>query len=254
MDFIDEGVIISARPHGEAHAVVELFTAAHGRWAGLVFGGQGRRMQSVLQIGNGVAAQWKARTEDQLGHYSLELTKARAALALDDRLALAGLSAAAAVTRAALPEREAHAGLYAAFVVLLQTITETAHWPALYARYELGLLSEMGYGLSLDRCAATGTAENLIYVSPRSAAAVSREAGAPYHSRMLPLPAFLRDSAADWSAEDVVEALRTTGYFIETRLIKATHARMPEARARLVELLVSAATTGAPADATPFHP
>lgn len=237
MDFIDEGVILGARPHGETHAVAEILTPSRGRWAGLVYGGQGRKAQALLQTGNEVRAEWKGRLDDSLGHFTLELTRARAAELMHDRLSLAALSAACAVASATLPEREAHGSVYRAMKVLLGSLDDPDVWPSLMARFELGLLAELGFGLSLDRCAATGAREDLIYVSPRSAAAVSREAGAPYHEKLLPLPAFLREAGAETSLDDALDGLATTGHFIETRVLHIAGRELPESRAALPDLL-----------------
>lgn len=246
VEFDDEGIVLSARAHGESHAVAEIFTRKHGRWAGLVYGGQGRRQQPVLQIGNGVVTHWKGRLDDSLGHHALELSQPRAAALLGDRLALAGLTAAAATTLACLPEREPHPRLYIAFMLLLDSLEDADIWPALFARYELGLLAELGFGLSLDRCVATGTTEDLIYVSPRSAAAVSREAGEPYRGKLLPLPAFLRDAAAPAEPQDMLDALTTTAAFIETRVLHPASRTLPEARADMIRLLTERARIPAP--------
>lgn len=237
MSFTDHGIILDARAHGETAAVVHVFTASHGRRAGLVYGGQSRRMRPVLQPGNEVALEWKGRGEDSLGHFSLELTRARAAEAMADRLALAGLSSACAVALACLPEREAHLPSYQAMAILLDNLDELDVWPALMARWELGLLAELGFGLTLDRCAATGAQENLIYVSPRSACAVSAEAGEPYKDKLLPLPGFLRGAANEASLVEACDALKTTGYFIETRILHLSDRQLPEARLRVADLL-----------------
>jgi DNA repair protein RecO (recombination protein O) len=191
----------------------------------------------VLQPGNGVRATWKGRLDDSLGHYTLELTHARAGELMQDRLSLAGLTAACAVAAATLPEREAHGRAYHTMRILLDHLGDIEIWPALMARWELGLLAELGFGLTLDRCAATGARDNLIYVSPKSASAVSAEAGEPYKDRMLPLPAFLVDASAPATRADALDGLKTTGHFIETRLLHSTHADMPEARRRVVDLL-----------------
>lgn len=235
MSFDDQGIILEARAHGETAAVAHIFTAQHGACAGLVYGGQGRRMRPVLQPGNEVKLDWKGRG-DSLGHFTLELTRARAGEAMGERLSLAALAAAAALARAVLPEREAHERSYVALGVLLDHVGEPEIWPALMARWELGLLSELGFGLTLDRCAATGARDNLIYVSPRSACAVSRAAGDPYKDKMLPLPAFLKDGK-EASPADAVDALTTTGYFIETRILHLSNRELPEARKRILEML-----------------
>lgn len=242
MSFIDYGIILDARPHGETHAIADIFTAQHGRWTGLVYGGQGRRMQPVLQPGNEVKVEWKGRGEDSLGHFSLEMVRARAAEMMQDRLSLAGLSAACALALACLPEREAHAPAYEAMAVLLDNLDQLELWPPLMARWELGLLAELGFGLTLNRCAATGVRENLIYVSPKSACAVSAEAGAPYKDKLLALPAFLRGGAGEASLTEALDALETTGYFIETRILHLSDRQLPEARLRVIELLKASAS------------
>ncbi len=237
MDFVDDGIILSARAHGETAAVAEILTPHHGKWAGLVYGGQGRTQRPILQQGNGVKAHWKGRLDESLGFFTLELTQARAGELMQDRLSLAGLTAACALAVATLPEREAHARAYHTMRILLDHLGDIDIWPALMARWELGLLAELGFGLTLDRCAATGATENLIYVSPKSACAVSAEAGGPYREKMLPLPAFLREAGAEATLADALDGLRTTGHFIETRILHSTHSDMPEARRRVVELL-----------------
>lgn len=247
MDFSDDGIILSARAHGESAAVAEIFTPHHGRWAGLVYGGQGRTQRPLLQPGNSVRATWKGRLQESLGHFTLELTHARAGELMHDRLSLAGLTAACSVAAATLPEREAHPRAYHTMRILLDHLEEIEIWPALMARWEVGLLAELGFGLSLDRCAATGSAENLIYVSPKSANAVSAQAGEPYKDRMLKLPAFLRDPSAEATPGDAMDGLATTGHFIETRILHPAGRELPEARRRIVELLAAANSKGAAA-------
>lgn len=237
MEFVDNAIVLSARAHGETHAVADLMTASHGRWAGLVYGGQGRKMGPILQAGNGVRATWRGRLDDSLGHYALELTAPRASAAMSDRLALAALSGACATALAALPDREAHDGVYTGLAIVLDHLDDPDLWPALMARWELGVLGSVGFGLTLDKCAATGAREDLVYVSPKSACAVSRDAGAPYADRLLPLPAFLIDRSAEATRGDAIDALKTTGYFIETRILHLANCQLPEARRRLPDLL-----------------
>ncbi|HBS34515.1 MAG TPA: DNA repair protein RecO, partial [Parvularcula sp.] len=228
---------LSARAHGESAAVADILTPHHGRWAGLVYGGQGRAKTPLLQPGNGVKATWKGRLDDSLGFFALELTEARAASLMQDRLSLAALTAACAVASATLPERQAHPRIYHTLRILFDHLDDIDIWPALMARWELGLLAELGFGLTLDKCAATGAREDLIYVSPKSACAVSAEAGDPYKDRMLPLPAFLRDPGANATLADAIEGLKTTGHFIETRILHLSNRETPEARRGLFALL-----------------
>ncbi|MEQ9145051.1 MAG: DNA repair protein RecO [Parvibaculaceae bacterium] len=237
MEWRDEGVVLAVRTHGETSAIVELFTANHGRHAGLVRGGTSRRMKPVLQPGNSVTVSWRARLPEHLGNFTLDLDRARAGVLMDDPLSLAALSGACAVV-SALPEREAHPALYDAFLVLLDTLEQKDVWPAVFVRFELGLLQELGFGLDLTRCAATGAREELAYVSPRTGRAVSRIAGEPYKDRLYRLPAFLVGGrVAEADPEDVAEGLRLTGHFLERHLFGPFQGRLPDARYRLVERL-----------------
>lgn len=238
MQWSDEGLILSVRPHGETAAVVELFTAQHGRYMGLVHGGRSRRLRPILQIGNHVDVTWKARLADQLGHMTLELRRGYAAEAMSDATQLAGLTCISTMSRV-LPERDPHPSLYEVTMFVLSFLDDPTVWPALYARWELALLAELGFGLDLTTCAAQGTNDNLIYVSPRSGRAVSESAGEPYKDRLLPLPPFLRDGRASGGigSDDVAKALALTGYFLETRLLIPSGKQMPDVRARMIELL-----------------
>src|SRR3954469_16881368 len=191
MDFEDDAFVLSARAHGETGAIVELLTALHGRWAAHVAGGASRRMKPFLQPGARVTVRYRSRTADQLGSATLESEGQGSSALFDDPAALAGLSSAAAVAAAALPEREAHPGAFLAFEALTSALQHPDIWPAVYVRFEAGLLQDLGFGLDLSRCAATGSTDDLVYVSPRTGRAVSRAAGEPYHDRMLPLPPFM---------------------------------------------------------------
>lgn len=235
MDWHDEGIVLSSRPHGESGAIVELLTREHGRHLGHVRGGAGRRQKSVLQAGNTVAAHWRARLNEHLGAYTVELVKPRAGLLMDDAFALTGLSAACAVA-SILPEREAHPALFEGFSFLLDTMDDADIWPAIFVRWELGLLQDLGFGLELGQCAATGVRDDLAYVSPRSGGAVSREAGAPYADRLFRLPPFLVSSQAGVDhADDIAEGLRITGHFLERHFYAPLGRHLPDARIRLMQ-------------------
>jgi DNA repair protein RecO (recombination protein O) len=237
MQWSDEGVILSVRPHAETGAVLELFTRQHGRHLGLVHGGRSRKLRPILQIGNHVDATWKARLADNLGHFGVELRKGFAAHVMEDAAALAGLTSIAALARL-LPERDPHPHLYEVTLFVLGYLDEPQVWPALVVRWELVLLEELGFGLDLSSCASTGATADLVYVSPRSGRAVSDQAGEPYKDRLLALPAFLRGSATGAvTAEDVRAGFALTGHFLEARVLRPRDMTMPEARARLLSYL-----------------
>lgn len=237
MNWSDEGVILSVRAHGETAAVVELMTRAHGRHLGLVHGGKSRRLRPVLQIGNHVDATWKARLADHLGHMSLELRRGYAAAVMDDAAGLAALSSLCALSRL-LPERDPHPSLYEVTLFVLGYLDEPSVWPALMVRWEMALLDELGFGLDLATCAATGINDQLVYVSPKSGRAVSAAAGEPYRDRLLALPAFLtRAREAPVSAVDIAAGLALTGHFLEARVLSPRELEMPDARNRMAALV-----------------
>ena len=237
MEFEDDAFVLSARPHGETGAIVEILTAARGRWAAHVAGGASRRMKPMLQAGARVLVRYRARTSDQLGSATLEAGDSDPSILFDDPAALAGLSAAAAVTAAALPEREAHPGAFLAFEALVSALAIADIWPAIYVRFEAGLLEELGFGLDLSRCAATGSTEDLIYVSPRTGRAVSRAAGEAYKDRLLALPRFLLSSQAGLGGGDVGQGLELTGHFLEQFVFAPLNRPPPPARLWLIDRL-----------------
>src|SRR5690606_18447424 len=176
MEWSEEGVVLVTRRHGESSVILELFTRDRGRHLGPVRGGRSRRLRSALQPGNTVIATWRARLDEHLGNYTVEPAVQRAAMVIDHGLKLAGLSTLTAMAQL-IPEREAHERLFDAFQIVLDAFEDDAIWPALLVRWELGLLEELGFGLDLGTCAATGSQRDLVYVSPKSGRAVSREGG-----------------------------------------------------------------------------
>lgn len=235
----DEGLLLAVRRHGEGGALLEILTAEHGRHAGLAPGGGSRRMAPVLQPGAQLSVEWRARLEEHLGSWRVEPARSRAAAIMSDRRSLAAMGAISALLVAFLPEREPCPSLYARTLQLVDALGADPDWPALYALWELALLGELGYGLDLFECAATGASgpnADLAWISPRTGRAVSREAGGPWSDRLLPMPRlFLGDPTH--GEPDIALALRATGHFLDARVAPAFHRRAaPEARARLVAL------------------
>lgn len=241
MEWEDEAFVLSSRPYGESGAIVELLTADHGKFAAHVSGGASRKKRAMLQPGATVAARYRARTEDQLGAATLEAMGEGPSALFDDPLALAGLAAAAGVTAGALPERTPHPGVYAAFETLVGALASTDLWPAVYVRFEAGLLDALGFGMDLSRCGATGSTDDLVYVSPKTGRAVSRAAGAPYHDRLLILPPFLLGAQAGLGPGDIGNGLALTAAFLERHVFGPLNRPLPPARLWLIDKLRDAA-------------
>lgn len=237
VEWSDDAMVLSVRQHGESGAILEVLTRAHGRHLGLVRGGTSRKQKPLLQPGNSLRLQWRARLSEHLGSFTCDLDKARAGALMDNREALIGLNAFTSIAGSTLPERAPYFdAVFLAANILLDAMMEDglSHWGAIYVRWEAGLLEALGFGLDLSSCVATGVTEDLKYVSPRSGRAVSADAGAPYAGRMFALPAFLLGTRnGDVSAADIVAGLSLTGHFLLERVLRPNGKAMPSARLRL---------------------
>lgn len=234
MEWVSDALLIGLRPHGETSAVIEVMTPDYGRHLGLVKGARSRRLQPVLQAGNSLLVTWRARLETHLGLFTVELSEARAARLMESAAGVFGVQIVAGHLRL-LAEREVHSGLYRAAISLLDHLDGFLQSAALVARFEMMLLDELGFGLDLSRCAATGRTDDLRFVSPKSARAVCGDAGAPYADRLLKLPAFLLPEAnASPDAADVAAALKLTGFFLDRHVAGPRAIELPPARAQLL--------------------
>lgn len=237
MEWRDEGIVLGTRKHGETSVILEVMTQAHGRHLGMVRGGRSRRMQPVLQPGNRVDVIWRARLDEHMGMFQIEPLELRAARLFDSACAVYGLQTLAAHLRL-LPERDPHANLFETLNLLIEHLQDPASAGELVVRFELLILDELGFGLDLSECVATGVRDDLVYVSPKSGRAVSRSAGEPYSDRMLPLPSFLR-RASGLRADAVAmqDAFRLTAFFFNRHVYEPRGIEPPDARAGFLSAL-----------------
>ncbi len=241
MQWTGEAIVCAVQPHGEHDAIVRLFSADAGLLVGYVRAARASRNRAIWLPGNLVQAHWHLRTENQLGSLVGDIVKSRADLFFADPATGAALSWVSALLSANRAERVASPQLFEAITAVLD-ILSLADAPLLWAtavvRFELLILSDAGFGLDLRQCAATGSSDDLVYVSPKSAQAVSRSAGLPYHSQLLALPAFMRDGAgiaASWA--ELHQAYGLTGYFLERHLLVASAAKLVSARRQFLQRL-----------------
>ncbi len=234
MHWLDDGIVLGVRKHGEANAILELMTRTHGRHLGLVRGGGGSRLRPVLQPGNSVHATWSARLDDHLGTYAVEGLNLRAGSFLTASHAVYAVTHLAALARL-LPERDPHESVFDSLEMILGEIEDPAFAAAHVVHFEMLMLVELGFGLDLMSCASTGQTHDLIYVSPRSGRAVSREAGEEWRHRLLPLPAFLaQDNHGAPSAEDIKQAFQLTGFFLGRDVLEPRSLTFADARAHFI--------------------
>jgi DNA repair protein RecO (recombination protein O) len=242
MHLLTPAIVCAVRPHGEHGAIVRALTPAEGIQAGYVRGGRSRRLRPILLPGNLIQAEYRARTQDQLAQLAVELVASRAPL-LGEALAAAAIEWATALAATALPENQAYPRLYEALDGLLGAIEASPSarsWAPSLVRYELLVLAELGFGLDLSECAATGARDDLAFVSPKSGRAVSAGAAEAFRDRLFPLPPLLLGSgAAEWP--DILAGLRITGHFLARDLLIERQSEVLAARERLVDRLKRAA-------------
>lgn len=241
MNWSDDGIVLGGRRFGEGGLIIDVLTQAHGRRSGLVYGGASRTRRTQYEAGNTVALAWSGRIEDQLGRFDVaETRRDRASRLLEDGGALTAISAITALLRAGLNEGDAAGSdMFEATSLLLDALSAPEVWPALYVRWELGLLSALGFGLDLSECALTGANDGLTHVSPKTGRAVRGSEAEDYLARLLRLPAFLVRTDAQVGPGDIADGLALTGHFLVTRLLTAVHRGVPAERERLVVRLLN---------------
>jgi DNA repair protein RecO (recombination protein O) len=240
MEWTDEGIVLGIKRHGEANAIVELMTREHGRHLGLVRGGAGSRMRPVLQPGNSLRAVWRARLDEHLGTFAVEGLQLRAGSFLTFSHAVYAVTHLGAMTRL-LPERDPHENVFHCLQAILDHVDDAVLTAALVVRFEIALLTELGFGLDLERCAATGSSADLVYVSPKSGRAVSASAGEEWSDKLLRLPAFLRAEADTRPAlRELGEGFALSEYFLARNVLEPRGLTMPEARHNFISAIARA--------------
>lgn len=237
MEWSDEAIVIGVRRLGESDVILEALTRHHGRHLGVVRGGRSRRWQPSLQAGNGLNVTWRARLDEQLGMFTVEPIDMRAARFIEDASALYALSTIGTLLRL-LPERDPHEALYDTVKIVLEALGDVAMTAPLLIRFELAMLGELGFGLDLNECALTGARDGLVYVSPKTGRAVTREAGEPWKDRLLSLPRFMSEGRADLApaADEILQGFAITGHFLEQHIFGPRGLEMPESRASFIAL------------------
>jgi DNA repair protein RecO (recombination protein O) len=142
--------------------------------------------------------------------------------------AVYGVTHLAALCRL-LPERDPHPQVHDRLAAVLDRFDDPLAAATLVVRFELQMLAELGFGLDLASCAATGEQGSLGYVSPKSGRAVSRAAGAPWQDRLLRLPAFLSEQVPP-SPQDIADGFALTGFFLARHVLEPRGLAFADAR------------------------
>lgn len=240
MNWSDKAIILSTLKHSESSGIVTLLTFERGLHKGYVRGLKNQKTCGTYQTGNEVEANWRGRLSEHLGNFNCDIIKHNSVHLLDNPKKLIALSSICSIIEQTLPERETQPEIYYILQQFIELLKSEYEWIKEYILFELKLLEYFGYGLDLSCCAATGSNDNLFYVSPKSARAVSLNAGKPYHDKLLILPKFICDNDCEKiSYEDIKNGLALCGYFLDKYVYKPYNRKMPSARIRLVETMSS---------------
>lgn len=234
MEWTESGYVISTKKFGENSVILDAFTRERGRFQGLVRGGTGRAKRSILQVGNHLKLNWRARIEDQLGNYQIEPIKLNTGYILTSKLAPLGLSTICELLKK-LPDRQAYPQLFDSFEIVLKHLVDDEDWLPLLIKWQIGFLQQMGYGLDLSQCAVTGTTKDLKYISPKTGRAVCESIGLPYKGKLFDIPPFIiGDFDAEISADHLFEGLKITEYFLKKHIYDVQNLPFPEAQKLLI--------------------
>ena len=243
MEWRSVGILLAARKHGETSLIIDTFCPGHGRYLGVVKGGASRKFAPILQVGAQLDLTWKARLQDHLGSFKVELVRARTVHAMSDRILAAGLMSVSTILSRVLPERQAYDNFYRTTEDLLDLLNQPIIWPMAYLRWELELLTVLGYGLDLSKCAVSGSTEKLRYVSPRTGRAISEQAAGEWVSKLLHLPSIILKGSGN--SDSIIDGLKLTGYFLTKKVFNELSVRSPVSeRQRFVDLLSQKASSG----------
>ena len=236
MEWRSIGILLATRKHGETSLIVDTFCPGHGRYLGVVKGGASRKFAPILQVGAQLDLTWKARLQDHLGSFKVELVRARTVHAMSDRILTAGLTSVSTILSRVLPERQAYDNFYRKTEDLLDLLDQPNIWPLAYLHWELELLTVLGYGLDLSKCAVSGSTENLRYVSPRTGRAISEQAAGEWVPKLLHLPSIILKGSD--RSDSIIDGLKLTGYFLTKKVFNELSTRSPVyERQRFIDLL-----------------
>lgn len=234
MRWSSEGFVLSLKPHNEKSYILEVLTREHGKHKGLIRGVHSKNIRSIIEPGNEITAHWSGRLETHLGNYSVEGIKSWSSLILSERERLCALTSACSLITTTIAEKQPNENIYSGLKFLIQILTSNNNeWIKDYIIWELNLLTEIGYGLDLSKCAVTNEKNNLVYVSPSTGSAVTEAGAGTYKNKLLRLPKFLIDSKISISKEDIDDGLKLSEFFLKKWFFQPNNLNFPESRNRL---------------------
>ena len=247
-EWIDQGIVLSAKKYGEKGLVINILTKNHGRYLGWLNNYKNKSVLADVQPGNLVNVFWKSRLIEQMGKFKIELISSVSGKIFDEKLKLQGLNSLCSLLDKFLPERQKYSEIFNATNAFINLLTlqderKNDHWIEGYVKWEIGVLSSVGFSLDLKRCVVTGANTNLLYVSPKTGKAVSKDVAGIHAPRLLLLPFFLGGEKVIGSNfyKEILAGLKITSYFFKNKLLLSINTKkptnLPSPRIRFVELI-----------------
>lgn len=244
----DQGIVLSAKKYGEKGLVINILTKNHGRYLGWLNNYKNKNVLADVQPGNLINVSWKSRLIEQMGKFKIELISSVSGKIFDEKLKLQALNSLCSLLDKFLPEREIYSEIFYATNAFINLLTlqderKNDHWIEGYVKWEIGVLSSIGFSLDLKRCAVTGVNTNLLYVSPKTGKAVSKDAAGIHAPKLLLLPFFLGGEKVIGSNfyKEILAGLIITSYFFKNKLLLSINTKkpinLPGPRVRFVELI-----------------
>ena len=236
MRWESEGIVLGFSLHNEKSYILEVLTKEHGRHKGLIRGIHSKNLRSIIEPGNEVKVLWSGRLETHLGNFTIEPIKAWSSLMLSQKYKLTALSSLCSLVSLTMAEKQPNDLIYYNSKEMIKKISSDDDWIKDYINWELELLSEIGYGIDLSKCAVTSKRDELVYVSPTSGRAVTLEGAGSYKDRLIKLPKFIVSKDAECDSNDIVDGLELTEYFFRKRFFEPNNLNFPQSRNRLKEI------------------
>ncbi len=237
MRWESEGIVLGFNLHNEKSYILEVLTKEYGRHKGLIRGIHSKNLRSIIEPGNEVKALWSGRLETHLGNFTIEPIKSWSSLILSKKDKLTALSSLCSLISLTMAEKQPNELIYYNSKEMIKKISsDEDNWIREYINWELGLLSEIGYGIDLSKCAVTSKKDELVYVSPSSGRAVTLEGAGSYKDRLLKLPNFIVSHEYEYDNNDIMNGLELTEYFLRKRFFEPNNLNFPQSRNRLKEI------------------
>jgi DNA repair protein RecO (recombination protein O) len=219
MNIDDISVVIEKKLLKEDSAIIKVLTKNYGIYSGVIKIDQKKKKKYLPEKSDLVHFFWQARLSEHIGYCKVELINPNFSLVMLNKAKLYSINSILELISICFKERDPYPLLFDNLLDYLKLISSSDFSFLNYILMETYILKECGYGLDLSKCASKGTSDNLYYVSPKSAKAVSKEAGEAYKNSLLKLPQFILLNKEPIEQNDVREAKQLTEYFLRRYLV-----------------------------------